>query len=78
MAWPYGPRDDKLEIDCSSPGVAIWGLNLTQEEEEEEEKEEEEEGRLLISTTFITEWDRTFPALKLERPCPLVLLVKVG
>jgi len=40
--------------------------------------EEEEVGRLVISTTFITEGDRKVSALKLDRPCPLVLLVKVG
>ena len=40
MAWPYGRRADELGIDCSSHGMAIWGLNLTQEEEEEEEEEE--------------------------------------
>jgi hypothetical protein len=50
-------------------------LNLTQEEEEKED--EEEAGQLVISTTFITEGDRKFSALKLDRPCPLVLLAKV-
>jgi hypothetical protein len=32
----------------------------------------------VISITFITEEDRKFSALKLDSPCPLVLLVKVG
>jgi len=43
IACLYGPQADKLTIDCSSHGMAIWGLNLTQEEEKEEEEKEEEE-----------------------------------